>query len=75
MRRPSGTDSVRPVPDARVSAPLLWHEVPDVEPQTFTVETMRARLAEVGDPMRGMWRRTASLRPRFTKLGLEEPPP
>src|SRR5213082_803438 len=42
--------SVRPVPDARVSAPLLWHEVPDVEPEAFTVETMRARLVALGDP-------------------------
>ena len=61
--------SVRPVPDARVSAPLLWHEVPDVEPEAFTVETMRARVESVGDPMRGMWRRSIS-RPRFAALGL-----
>jgi len=32
--------SVRPVPDARVSAPLHWHEVPDCEPSDFTVLTM-----------------------------------
>src|SRR6188472_1232249 len=49
--------SVRPTPDARVSAPLLWEEVPSVEPEAFTLETMRARIADVGDPMRGMWRR------------------
>jgi DNA ligase D len=65
--------SVRPVPDARVSAPLLWHEVPDVEPEAFTVETMRARVQAAGDPMRGMWRRAVSLASRFTALGLEEP--
>jgi bifunctional non-homologous end joining protein LigD len=63
--------SVRPTADARVSAPLLWEEVPDVDPAAFTVETMRARVAEVGDPMRGMWRRAVSLPPRFEKLGLE----
>ena len=62
--------SIRPVPDARVSAPLLWEEVPDVDPAAFTVETMRERVAEVGDPMRGMWRRAVSLRPRFDRLGL-----
>ena len=62
--------SVRPVADARVSAPLEWNEVPSVDPATFTVQTMRDRLATTGDPMRGMWRRAASLRPRFTKLGL-----
>ena len=65
--------SVRPTPDARVSAPLDWDEVADVDPAAFTVETMRARLAAVGDPMRGMWRRAASLRPRFERLGLEPP--
>src|SRR5881275_1627623 len=53
--------SIRPVPDARVSAPLLWDEVADVEPEAFTVETMPNRIAEAGDPMRGMWRRRPSL--------------
>jgi len=42
--------SVRPLPDARVSAPLHWHEVPDSEPADFTVFTMPARFAEIGDP-------------------------
>jgi DNA ligase D-like protein (predicted polymerase) len=42
--------SVRPTPDARVSAPLTWDEVPDCEPEDFTVFTMPARLAGVGDP-------------------------
>jgi bifunctional non-homologous end joining protein LigD len=65
--------SIRPVPDARVSAPLHWDEVPDVDPAAFTVETMRARIAEAGDPMRAMWRRAASLRHRFERLGIEPP--
>jgi bifunctional non-homologous end joining protein LigD len=65
--------SVRPTPDARVSAPLLWEEVPDVDPAAFTVETMRDRLTDVGDPMSGMWRRGVSLRARFGKLGIEPP--
>jgi len=42
--------SVRPLPDARVSAPLHWHEVPDSDPADFTVFTMPARFAEIGDP-------------------------
>ncbi len=42
--------SVRPLPDARVSAPLHWHEVPDCEPADFTVLTMPGRFAEIGDP-------------------------
>jgi bifunctional non-homologous end joining protein LigD len=65
--------SVRPTPDARVSAPLTWDEVPEVEPEAFAVETMRARVAEVGDPMKGMWRRRPSLAPRFAQLGLDSP--
>jgi bifunctional non-homologous end joining protein LigD len=64
--------SVRPTPDARVSAPLAWDEVAAVEPEAFTVETMPARIEASGDPMGGMWsRRPPSLRSRFAKLGLE----
>jgi bifunctional non-homologous end joining protein LigD len=64
--------SVRPTPDARVSAPLLWEEVADVDPAAFTIPTMRERLAAVGDPMSGMWRRKRSLKPLFKKLGLDD---
>jgi bifunctional non-homologous end joining protein LigD len=46
--------SVRPLPDARVSAPLHWHEVPNCEPADFTVLTMPARFAEIGDPYAGI---------------------
>jgi bifunctional non-homologous end joining protein LigD len=65
--------SVRPTPDARVSAPLSWDEVHDVDPADFMVETMRDRIADVGDLTAGMWRRKASLLPRFEKLGLDPP--
>jgi bifunctional non-homologous end joining protein LigD len=65
--------SVRPTPDARVSAPLRWEEVADVDPAEFTVQTMRGRVAHVGDPTEGMWRRKRSLRPLFAKLGLDAP--
>jgi hypothetical protein len=41
--------SIRPLPDARVSTPLTWSEVPDCEPEDFTVLTVPARFAEVGD--------------------------
>ncbi len=72
--------SVRPVADARVSAPLRWDEVSTVDPAAFTLETMPGRIAELGDPMRGMWARAVSLRPRFAALGLDPgradlPPP
>jgi bifunctional non-homologous end joining protein LigD len=65
--------SVRPTPDARVSAPLLWDEVADVDPAAFTVESMPDRIAAVGDPMRGMWRSPPSLKGRFSALGEPEP--
>ena len=42
--------SVRPLPDARVSTPLHWHEVPDCDPADFTVLTIPGRFAEMGDP-------------------------
>jgi bifunctional non-homologous end joining protein LigD len=42
--------SVRPLPDARVSTPLRWDEVPDCEPADFTVLTVPKRFAEIGDP-------------------------
>ena len=42
--------SVRPLPDARVSAPLYWHEVPDCDPADFTVLTVPWRFVELGDP-------------------------
>jgi len=41
--------SVRPVKDARVSAPLHWDEVPDCDPADFTLRTMPKRFAELGD--------------------------
>jgi bifunctional non-homologous end joining protein LigD len=46
--------SVRPLPDARVSAPLHWHEVANCEPADFTVFTMPGRFAEAGDPYAGI---------------------
>jgi len=42
--------SVRAVPDARVSCPLRWEEVPDVDPAELRLETVPARLREHGDP-------------------------
>ena len=42
--------SVRAVPDARVSCPLEWDEVADVEPAELTLKTVPARLRQHGDP-------------------------
>jgi DNA ligase D len=42
--------SVRPTPDARVSAPLAWDEVDRCDPADFTLATMPARFGKLGDP-------------------------
>ena len=42
--------SVRPLPDARVSAPLHWHEVSECNPEDFTIVTIPDRFAKIGDP-------------------------
>jgi DNA ligase D-like protein (predicted polymerase) len=46
--------SVRPLPDARVSTPVSWKEVPDCDPGDFTVLTVPKRFAESGDPHASM---------------------
>ncbi|MGH7677493.1 MAG: DNA polymerase domain-containing protein [Gemmatimonadaceae bacterium] len=53
--------SVRPLPDARVSTPLTWDEVPDCEPAAFTVASVPKRFAQIGDPHAGMDRHSGSL--------------
>ena len=55
--------SVRPLPDARVSAPLHWHEVPDCEPADFTILTVPKRFEEIGDPHADMDAAPGSLDP------------
>ncbi len=46
--------SIRPLPDARVSTPLNWDEVPGCDPAAFTMDTVPERFASVGDPWAGM---------------------
>jgi len=53
--------SVRPLPDARVSTPLHWHEVPHCDPADFTVLTLPARFAAVGDPHADIDQKSGSL--------------
>jgi DNA ligase D len=55
--------SVRAVPDARVSTPLEWDEVADVEPAELTIQTVPARLRERGDPSADIDKRPARLEP------------
>ena len=53
--------SVRAVPDARVSCPLHWEEVPDVDPAELRLETVPTRLREHGDPAAGIDEHAGSL--------------
>jgi bifunctional non-homologous end joining protein LigD len=53
--------SVRPVPDVRVSAPLTWDEVPSCDPAEYTIDTMPARFAAIGDPWAQMDEAAGSL--------------
>ena len=46
--------SVRPLPDARVSTPLSWDEVPTAEAEAFTISTVPDRFARIGDPGAGI---------------------
>jgi DNA ligase D-like protein (predicted polymerase) len=53
--------SVRPRPSATVSAPLTWDEVPDAELEDFTLRTVPARYAALGDVGAGIDERAHSL--------------
>ena len=72
--------SVRPLPDARVSTPLHWHEVADCEPADFTVLTVPKRFSEVGDPhakmdaVSGSLERLLELAVKDEKDGLADAP-
>jgi len=72
--------SVRPTPEARVSAPLTWDEVDVCDPGDFTLATMPARFAEVGDRHAAIDARPGSLAPllelsaRHEREGLGDAP-
>jgi len=76
----AGAYSVRPRPDARVSAPLTWDEVPDCDPADFTLATMPARFATRGHVHADMDARAFSIEPllelseRHEKEGLGDAP-
>jgi hypothetical protein len=59
----AGAYSVRPTPDARVSAPLTWDEIDACDPADVTLATMPARFAQVGDRHEGIDRHPCSLAP------------
>jgi DNA ligase D-like protein (predicted polymerase) len=64
--------SVRPLPDARVSTPLHWHEVPDCEPADFTIFTIPKRFEQFGDPHAGMNAAPCSLEPLLELAAKDE---
>jgi bifunctional non-homologous end joining protein LigD len=72
--------SVRPLPDARVSAPVSWDELAVCNPADFTLKTMPARFAAVGDPAASMDENAGSLEAiletsaRHEKEGLGDAP-
>ena len=64
--------SVRPRPDARVSAPLTWDEVPGCRPEEFTIDTMPARFAALGDVGAGIDAAVGSLEPLLELAAADE---
>jgi bifunctional non-homologous end joining protein LigD len=72
--------SVRPRPDARVSAPVTWDEIDVCNPADFTMATVPARVARIGDPHADIDRHPCSLEPlldlaaRHEREGLGDAP-
>jgi bifunctional non-homologous end joining protein LigD len=64
--------SVRPTPDARVSTPLAWDEVPDCRPEAFTIDTVPERFALRGDVEAGMDAAAGSLGPLLELAARDE---
>jgi bifunctional non-homologous end joining protein LigD len=64
--------SVRPLPDARVSTPLTWDEVPDCEPADFTVATVPGRTERLGDVGAGIDAQAFSLEPLLELVARHE---
>jgi DNA ligase D-like protein (predicted polymerase) len=64
--------SVRPTPDARVSTPLTWEELPGAELADFTIDTVPARLAASGDPTAEMDAHAGSLEKLLRRADADE---
>jgi len=64
--------SIRPTPDARVSTPLTWPEVPECRPEAFTIDTVPGRFAGVGDPWEGIDESVGSLEPLLDLAAQQE---
>jgi bifunctional non-homologous end joining protein LigD len=72
--------SIRPVPDARISAPITWDEVAEVDPADFRIDTVSDLVRDRGDPLAGIDGTTGSLdsllerSERDEREGLEDAP-
>lgn len=64
--------SVRPNPDARVSCPVRWDEVPEVEPSDLRLDTVPERFATLGDPAAGIDDRAFPLDPLLDLVARDE---
>jgi DNA ligase D-like protein (predicted polymerase) len=64
--------SVRPKPDARVSAPLTWEEIDSCDPADFTIKTMPARFQKIGDRHTDIDRKSCSLEPLLELAARQE---
>jgi bifunctional non-homologous end joining protein LigD len=64
--------SIRPTPDARVSTPLTWPEVPDCRPEAFIIDTVPGRFAALGDPWEGIDESAGSLDPLLELAAQQE---
>jgi DNA ligase D-like protein (predicted polymerase) len=64
--------SVRPTPDARVSAPVTWEELGECSPGEFTLRTMPARFAAIGDRHAKIDERPGSLEPLLEVSAAQE---
>jgi bifunctional non-homologous end joining protein LigD len=53
--------SVRPNPEAKVSTPVTWEELQSCDPDDFTIRSVPARFAELGDPHEGIDEAVGSL--------------
>jgi DNA ligase D len=70
--------SVRGVPEATVSTPVRWEEIDSLDPRDFTIATVPARFAELGDLHAGIDDAVFSLEPLLEwadRDGVEVPEP